>query len=527
MNIRIAAFCLLLACSAAAGGKPFRWATQGDPSSLDPHAQNEGLTNTVSALAYEPLLQYDKQMRLVPALALSFENPSPNTWVYRLRRGVKFQDGSAFTADDVVFSFERARQQPTGSFRLYANDAGAARKVDDYTVEFTTTAPNPSHAAAVANIFIMSRAWCEKNNSLRPQDIAAKEETFSSMHAMGTGPFILVSREPGVKTVHRGNTEWWGIKEGRFEGNVDTVEYRQVTNAATRMAAIKSGELDFVLDPPVQDIVRLREDPSFRVWEGPETRIIFLGMDQARDELLYSTVKGRNPFKDRRVRLALWQAIDTEAIRTQVMRGLSVPTGVALPDFKGSGLPASMDKRAPYDPAASKRLLADAGYPAGFGFTIQCPNNRYINDERICVALAGMWAKVGLEVKVDAMPRVQFFSKVFKLETSIYLYGWGSDAPDPIFTLKPVHHSRDDKGAGANNLGNYRNEELDRMIDAAAVELDAKARQAMIDRAMAIMRDEVLVIPLHRQVIPWVARVGLVVVHRPNNILYIPWVKVP
>jgi peptide/nickel transport system substrate-binding protein len=518
--------CLCLAICVDAPAAHFRWASQGDASSLDPHAQNENLTNQINSMVYEQLLQYDKEMKLVPWLATSWENPAPNKWIFHLRRGVKFHDGTPFTAGDVVFSFERVKTT-TASFRAYGADSGAARRIDDYTVEFTTAAPNPVETSTVASIFIMSRAWCEKNNAMRPQDITAREETFSARNAMGTGPYILTGREAGVKTTHRRNPDWWGSKEGRFEGNADTVEYRQITNAATRMAALKSGELDFVLDPALQDIPRLREDASLRIWEGHETRVIFLGFDQARDELLYSTVKGRNPFKDRRVRQALWQAIDTQALKTQVMRGLSVPTAIPLPDPAGSGLPAYMEKRPPYDPAAAKRLLAEAGYPGGFGFTLTCPNNRYINDEKICIALAAMWARAGLEVKVDALPRSQFFPKALKLDVSAFIWGWGSDSPDAIFTLKPVLHGRDAAGAGSNNVGDYRNAELDALIDAAATEMDAKRRQDMVNRAIAIVQDEVLVIPLHRQVIPWLSRAGVLVVHRPNNMLYLPWVKVP
>jgi peptide/nickel transport system substrate-binding protein len=513
-----------MAFAVLAPAQNFRWASQGDATSLDPHAQNENVTNQVNALVYESLLQYDKEMRLTPWLAASWENPDAKTWIFRLRRDVKFHDGTPLTADDVVFSFERAKQS-SASFKLYANEAGVARKIDDHTVEFTTTAPNPVETSHVATIFIMSRKWCEKNNATRPQDIRDKDEPYAARNAMGTGPFLLLAREPGVKTTFRRNPDWWGIKDGRYEGNVETVEYRQIGNAATRMAALRSGELDFVLDPPVQDIAKLKEDRSLKVWEGFESRVIFLGFDQARDELLYSTVKGKNPFKDRRVRMALYRAIDIEAIRTSVMRGLSVPTGIVLPDPKGAGLPASMEKRPAYDPAAARKLLAEAGYPAGFGFTLTCPNNRYINDEKICTALAAMWARVGLEVKVDAMPRALFFPKALKLDVSAFIWGWGGDAADAIFTLKPVLHSRQPTGEGTNNVGDYRNDELDAVIASLSGEMDRAKRQALINRAIAIVQDEVLVIPLHRQVIPWVSRAGVSVVHRPNNALFLPWVR--
>jgi peptide/nickel transport system substrate-binding protein len=521
------AILLLLALSfpLAAPAKHFRWATQGDAASMDPHAQNEGVTNQLSQMVYEQLAMYDREMRLVPWLATSWDNPSPTTWIFHLRRDVKFHDGSPFTADDVVFSFERAKETQA-SFRLYSNDSGVARRIDDYTVEFTTAVPNPVEASEVATIFIMSRKWCEKNAAMKPQDIRNKDEPYSARFAMGTGPFMLVAREPGVKTTWKRNPAWWGLREGKFSGNVTTVEYRQVENAATRMAALKSGELDFVLDPPVQNVATLKEDAALRVVEGNEARVIFIQMDQARDELLYSTVKGKNPFKDRRVRLALYQAIDIEAIRAQVMRGLSVPTGVLLPDPKGAGLPPAMERRPPYDVAAAKKLLAEAGYPNGFGFTLTCPNNRYINDEKICVALAAMWARIGLDVRVEALPRAQYFPKALKLDTSATMLGWGGDSPDAIFTLKPVLHSRQPTGAGTNNLGDYRNAELDALIASIEGEMDKAKRQAAIDKAMALVQDEVLMIPLHRQVIPWAMRSYVDVVHRSNNNLYVPWVTI-
>ncbi len=525
--MRTLILCLALLVSVPLPAKHFRWASQGDSASLDPHAQNEGLTNQINAMVYERLLDYDKQMKLVPRLATSWENPEPNRWVFKLRRDVKFHDGTPFSADDVVFSFDRARYT-TASFKLYAIDAGTARKIDDYTVEFVTASPNPVETSMVASIFIMSRAWCEKNKSARVQDITVREETFAALNSNGTGPFILVAREPGVKTTHRRNPDWWGAKAGMFEGNVDTVEYRQIANSATRISALRSGELDFVLDPPVQDVTSLKENSGVKVWEGQETRVIFVGVDQARDELLYSNVKGKNPFKDRRVRLALYQAIDAQALKTQVMRGLSVPTGIALPDPAGSGIPTSMEKRPPYDVAAAKRLLAEAGYPSGFGFTITCPNNRYINDEKICTALAAMWARVGLDVKVEAIPRAQFFPKALKLDVTAFIWGWGSDSPDAMFTLKPVLHSQDKaKGVGTNNVGDYRNAELDDLIDSAASEMDMARRQQMINRAIAIVQDEVLVMPLHRQVIPWASRAGVSVVHLPNNVLNLTWVRMP
>ena len=506
--------------------KNFRWSSQGDASTMDPHANNEGFNNGQSNQAYEYLTQRDKENRVIPWLATSWENVAPTKWIVHLRKGVKFQDGTPFTADDVIFSYDRARLSDS-TFKLYANQAGTARRIDDHTVEFTTPVPNPLMHESMGTIFIMSKAWAEKNNALRPQKFRDKEDTFASRNAMGTGPFRLVSYEPGIKTLHRKNNDWWGIREGKFDGNVDTIEYRPIGNSATRMAALKSGELDFVLDPAVQDVQKLKEDPALKVWEGDEIRVIIIGFDQSREELLYSDVKGKNPFKDVRVRKALYQAVDIEAIKMQIMRGLARPTAIAMMDPQRAGIRADLEKRLPYDPTAAKKLLADAGSPKGFGFTLNCPNDRYVNDEKICTALAAMWARIGVNTRVEVMPRTQYFQKMGKLDTSAYMLGWGGGSSDAIWMLKPVLHSRNDAGAGDANYGNSRNVKLDALIDAIEGEMDAPKRAGMIDEAVKLVQDEVLVLPLHRQVIPWVSRAGVSVVHRPSNIMTPMWVKMP
>ncbi len=526
MNFRLLLRSALLGLSSMAEARNFRWATQGDAATLDPHSQNETFNNSINELVYEALATRGKNMEIIPLLATSWSSPAPDKWIFKLRRGVRFHDGSPFTADDVVFSFNRARESAV-AFRTYSNQAGIARKVDDYTVEFTTPVPNPVMADTVASIYIMSKTWCEKNKVMKPQDFTNKEETYAVRHAMGTGAYKLVIWDQGVKILHEKNPDWWGIKEGLYEGNVDTIEYRPIANAATRMAALKSGQVDFVLDPPVQDVLRLREDRDLKVWQGSENRIIFLGFDQGRNELLYSDVKGKNPFKDRRVRLALYQAIDINALKTQVMRGLSVPTAIALQDPKNATVPDSLEVRHPFDPAKAKQLLTEAGYANGFGFTLTCPNDRYINDEKICVAVSAMWARIGLNVKVETMPKSQYFPRAEKQDVSAYMLGWGGGSSDPIFVLKPVMHSRDNKGNGAANYGNAKNEELDALIDKLEGEMNTAERQKMIAQAVKLMQDDVYVIPLHRQVIPWVSRKDVFVVHRSGNTLNPIWVKVP
>ena len=526
-SIAALAAALLIAASPLASAKTLRWSSQGDYLTADPMAQNELLTNSINGHVYESLVVRGKKLEIQPGLAASWKQMSPTVWVFNLRKGVKFHDGSDFKADDVVFSIKRL-QGPTSNFRVYGNAVGEPRKIDDYTVELTTPVPNPVMLEMLANsLFMMSKSWCEKNNAVKTQDFTNEKEAYTARNAMGTGPYLLVSREPDVKSVFKQNPNWWGLKEpGYFDGNVDEIVYTPVKSEGTRMAALLSGDLDFILDPPVQDIEKIKQDPKVKVYEGRENRIIFLQMDQARDELLYSNVKGKNPFKDKRVRQAFYQAIDVDAIHKVVMRGMSVPTAINLPNPDAAGIPKSMDKRYPFDVGAAKKLMAEAGYPNGFELGMDCPNNRYINDEKICLAVAAMLSKIGITVKVAAIPRAQYFPKAQRMEISFCMLGWGGATTDAIFTLQPVLHSRNDKGDGDYNWGNYKDAAFDAMIDEAKGDTDMKRRQATINKAMQYFHDNVFMIPLHLQVIPWAARANVEVIHRADNWLQATWVKI-
>jgi len=500
-----------------------RWANRGDPQTTDPHSQNEGLTNNLNQLVYEFLVGRDKKLDLEPQLAVSWQQIDPVTWRFKLRPGVKFHDGTPFTADDVVFSFQRAAET-TSQLRVYSNAAGVPTKIDDLTVEFKTNGPNPIELEHIATINIMSKAWCEKNKATKPQDFTHKEDMITAHKANGTGAYMLKSREPDVKTVLVKNPNWWGIKEGKFEGNVDEVIFTPIGSDATRLAALVSGEIDLINDPPVQDVPRLKQNPDVKVFEGVENRVVFIGMDQKSDELLYSNVKGKNPFKDKRVRQALYQAIDIETLRATTMRGLSKPTGAMLP----APLPwiVEPEKRLPFDRAKAKQLLAEAGYSKGFEVTLDCPNNRYVNDEKICQALAAMWSQIGVTTNVTAMPRANYFPKLEKRDTSLYMLGWGGAATDPIFILQPVLHSSNKKGDGDYNYGEYANPKLDALVDQIKTELDVEKRRKLINEALMIQHDEILHLPLHRQVIPWASRSTVTAVHLANNNVIPNWVTV-
>lgn len=497
-----------------------RWAGRGDMQTTDPHSQNEGLTNNINSLVYEFLVQRDKKLGLVPSLAESWTQVNPTTWRFKLRPGVKFHDGTPFTADDVVFSYERARSD-TSQLRAYSNAAGIPKKIDDLTVEFTTNGPNPIMLEHVATINIMSKAWCEKHKCMKPQNFAGKEDMITAREANGTGPYSLVSRQPDVKTVLKKNPNWWGIKAGDFDGNIDDVVYTPIVSDATRVAALISGEVDLINDPPPQDVPRLSQTPNIKVIEGVENRIVFLGMDQARDELLYSSVKGKNPLKDKRVRQALYQAIDIDTIHKNTMRGLSRPTGAILPSSVTST--PEIEKRLPYNRDAAKKLLADAGYPNGFEVTLDCPNNRYVNDERICQAIAAMWSQIGVATKVNGMPRALYFPKLEKTDTSIFMLGWGGASTDAIFTLQPVLSTWNGKGDGDFNYGRFSNAKVDELTAKVKVDMDARSRLAEIHQALLALNGEVNLIPLHRQVIPWASRSNVTTIHRADNNVRPDW----
>ncbi len=500
--------------------KPLHWASQGDILTMDPHAQNEGLTIAGSSYVYEPLVQYNEQFELAPGLATAWEQPSPTLWRFTLRENVKFHDGAPFEADDVVFSVKRA-MAPTSHFKAYVNGIKDVRAVDGHTVEIETEGPNPVLLRQLTNVFIMNRDWAEKNNAAQPQDFSKKEETFSARNTNGTGPYKLVSREVDVRTVFEENTDWWGKADKK--GNVTKVTYTPIKQNATRTAALLSGEIDFVLDPAAQDLDRLRQQA--KVVEGNEYRTIYLGLDQKSPELKYSSVKGSNPFADVRVREALYRAIDVEALKKAVMRGLSAPTGTMIAP-QVNGWSEDLAKRQSFDAERAKQLLSEAGYADKLSFTLDCPNNRYINDEAICQALVAMWARVGVKAQLNAMPRATYFPKVQNYDTSAYLFGWGVPTFDALYTLQSLLRSKGEGADGSFNYGNYSNAEVDALIDQVKTETDDAKRTAAIRKALEIHASEYGHIPLHDQVIPWAMGKNVNVVHRADNRLTMEWVTI-
>jgi peptide/nickel transport system substrate-binding protein len=487
----------------AASAATLRWANDGDAASMDPATRQETVQLSLLANIYEPLVRRKRDLGLEPALATSWEQISPTVWRFHLRPGVKWQDGSPFTADDVVFTLQRI-EAPDSQMRAPMAGVKEGRKVDDLTVDIETFTPDPIFLQEQTNLLIMSKAWCEAHNATKPVTVG-KEDNYALHNAMGTGPFRLVSREPDRKTVMEKNPLWWD----KPEHNLDRVEFNVIASAPTRVAALLSGEVDMIYTVPPQDIARIKQTEGLKVLETPELRTIYLGFDQSRDALPSSDVKGKNPFKDVRVRQAVALAIDENAIASRVMLGLGKP----IWEMWGPGVngyDAALDVRPKVDPAKAKQLLADAGYPNGFRVMLDCPNDRYVMDEQICTAIVSMLARVGIKVDLNAQTKTKFFNKINEPDynTDFYLLGWTPatyDAHNVLYTLLGTRNGK----RGEVNDGGYSNAALDDLIDKIGVETDAAKRLALISQSVALVQKDVATVPLHQQVIVWAAKSNL------------------
>jgi peptide/nickel transport system substrate-binding protein len=494
--------------AAAADARTLKWARSGDSLTLDPHGQNEGPTTALNNHIYETLTERDHTGKLGPALAVSWKilETDPTIWEFKLRPGVKFHDGSALTADDVVFSYQRA-MQPTSDFKGYLTAVDTVSKVDDATVHIKTKGPNPLIVNNTTSIFIMSKAWAEKNNAVKAQDFKNKEENFSVRNAMGTGPYMLVSREPDVKTVMKRNENYWG--KGQVPLEVSEIIYTPIKSDATRVAALLSGEVDFVQDVPVQDIAKLKGDPKLRVTSGPENRTIFFGMNLTDADLKSDDVTGKNPFSDKRVRQAMNMALNRAAIQRVVMRGESVPTGVIMPPFV-TGWTKELDAAPAADVAGAKKLLADAGYPNGFTTTMHCPNDRYVNDEAICQAAVGMFGQIGIKVNLVSQSKSIHFTLIQKNppESDFYLLGWGVPTFDSHYIFSFLYNTRSGS-LGSWNATGYANKEIDAKILSITTETNLDKRNATIAEIWKTLKDEAIYLPIHHQSLSYATKSNL------------------
>ena len=492
-----AAVSALILTVSIADAKPIRWARSADALTLDPHAQNEGPTHTMLHQIYEPLMQRTIDGKLLPTLALSWKlTADPTVWEFKLRPNVKFHNGEAFTADDVVFSLTRALQ-PTSDMKGTISFVDSISKVDDMTVNIKTKGPNPLVPDTLTNTYMMSKAWAEANNTTTVQDYKEKKDNYAVRNANGTGAYKLVSREQDVKTVLARNDGYWA--KGTIPLGIEEVTYLTIKSDATRVAALLSGEVDIVQDVPVQDIDRLGKTPGYRVNIGAENRTIFFGMDVGSPELKSSDIKGRNPFADLKVRQAINMSIDRVAINRAVMRGQSVSAAIVAPPFV-NGYAKAMDELPKVDLVAAKKLLTEAGYPNGFSVTLNCPNDRYINDEAICQAAVSMLAKIDIKVNLSAGPKGPHFNLIQKNppETEFYMLGWGVPTYDSHYVFSYLYQTRSGKD-GTWNAMRYSNPDADTLITSLTTDTDLAKRNATIAKIWQILHPATLYIPLHHQ----------------------------
>lgn len=482
------------------------WSMQGDALTLDPMSQNEGPTNAVARQIYETLVGRNVEMTIDPQLATEWRTIDPETWEFTLRQGVTFHDGAAFTAEDVVFSFERAKHEAS-DFKSYIGTVTGVEAVDDYTVRITTDGPNPILLSQISNIFIMDKDWAEANGSANPQNYAAQEETFAVRNANGTGPFSVELREQDVRTVFQKNPNWWGADQ--YPVNIDAIELRPINNAATRVAALLSGEIDVVTAVPLQDIGRVSATPNLKLEQINQIRTIFFGMDIGADSLRHTD--GPNPFADPKVREAMYRAIDIEAIRQKVMRDLAFPAGI-ITSPGVDGYTPELDERLAFDVEGAKALMAQSGFPDGFSAQLDCPNDRYNNDEAICQATVGMLAQIGIDVTLNAQSKSLHFPLIQNRETDFYMLGWGVPTLDSHYVFDFLY-----KSDGTWNATGFADARLDELVAAMAREVDLEKRNAMIQEAWEIAKASNAYLPLHHQVIVWASKDTVTLPIRPND----------
>jgi peptide/nickel transport system substrate-binding protein len=503
-----------------AEARNFTWAYNADVLTLDPHSSNNTFTNSFLGNVYEALVRHNDRIEIEPALAESWERVSPTVWRFELRRGVVFHNGESFDADDVVFTWARVRSPGSLAGNLLGQ-IKEVRKTGSHTVEIETHRPFPILLAAITQFYMMDEGWSRANNAAEAANLAQQVESGATRAANGTGPFRIVDRRPDERTVLEPHTRWWD----RPAHNLTRVTFQPIRSAATRTASVLSGAIDANVEVPLQDIPRLLQDSRVQVVEGPELRTIYLGFDHQRDQLLYSDVQGRNPLQDRRVREAIYRAIDVEALVRGVMRGKAWPAGMMVSPYL-AGAPRELNERLAFDPEASRRLLAEAGYPNGFSVGIVCPNDRYVNDERTCQAIAGMLARVGIRLQLQSEPTSVWSRRTANRDFSIFMLGHaGLPLADSYSTLNEVLRTNT-RTSGGLNYGRWSNAAFDALVERAAEAADEESRRRFIREALAIEREEIAHVPLFQQPIAWAARRGIELRQAPDNRLRLWLVRV-
>ncbi len=520
MTFKATAIGLVFLAASAAQAAEFKWASTTDPQTMDPHAVNSAAVLGFLNNVYEGLVRRGKDMNVEPALATSWEPIGDGEgWRFTLREGVTFHDGSTFDAQDVLFSYQRASDEVSDTRSWFA-PISEVKVVDDYTVDFMTTAPNPLFPSSIANWMIVDQGWAEANDAALPDK---ETGNYATLNTNGTGAFQITAREPGLRTVLEPFDGWWG----EAEHNTTRAEFNPIQNSATAVAALLSGDVDMIEPVPIQDVARLQGNDEVEVIQGIEARVIMLGFDHQAEALKYTDDAGKpNPFRDARVRQAVAHAVNVDAILATIMRG-NAEAASQLVSPAMSGYSAANAERPAYDVEAAKALLAEAGYADGFSFGLKCPNDRYLNDEAVCQAIVSMLAQIGLTAELDAMPVRNYWPELREDNYDMYLLGWSPgtfDAEHPVRFL--VATPNEEKKLGSWNFGGFSNARVDELLPQIQSELDEGTRQAMLDEVTSIIQDEQVYVPMYVQPLVWGTRSNIELTQRPDNFFILRWVTV-
>ncbi len=507
-----------LAAAALAGGVAFaphaaaqelKIAVAADVTSIDPHFFNLFPNNNIAEHIFDKLVQMDADSRMIPGIATSWKTLDPTTWEFKLRKGVKFHDGSELTAEDVAFSIDRVAQIPNspGPFVAYTKAIVGKQIVDPYTIRFKTAAPHPLMPNDLSTIYIVSRKVAT----------GASTEDFNTGKAtVGSGRFRFVRYANGDRVELARNDAYWGEK-----APWEKVTFRIVKNEASRVAALLSGDVDAIEQPPIADLPRVKSDPRFTVSSKISHRVIYFNFDHLERTSPFVTGKdgkplAKNPLRDLRVRKAISKAINRPAIAERVMEGQATPAGQLVSEKLFGNVPGM--KAEAYDPDGAKKLLAEAGYPDGFNLTIHGPSGRYVNDEKIVQAVAQMLTRVGIVSKVETAPMGPYSGRASKQEFSFHMVGWGAstgEASSPLRSLLATFNR--DKGLGAVNWGRYSNAKVDYVVEQAIQQVDDENRRAMLQQATKLAMDDLGIMPVHFQYTIWATKKGVAYAPRTDE----------
>ncbi len=503
-----------------------RIASAFDPQTMDPHSLALQYHTRVDFQIYEGLVGRDRNYRLVPVLATSWAQTDPLTWRFKLRPGVHFHDGSLFTAEDAVFSFERALMPPSQR-QFVLKGVKRVRMVDPLTIDFELSAPDAWLPQKLVLVAMMSKRWAQAHHVERAQDFNARQETFAVRNANGTGAYELQRYEPDIRTTLKAFGQWWN-RASPDNGNVDEVSFVTIRSDATRLAALQSGEVDLVLDPPYQDVEPLRHDPAIAVTQVADISTDYLTFDQA-SAALPGVAPGpdgrpRNPFKDLRVRRAVYQAINIDLVIQKVLKGLAAPTGELLAPEFGAPAPDHVAPRLRYDPVHARALLREAGYADGFDLTMDCVNVAF--REHVCQAIAAMLTQVGIRTTLRTSASTQFFPMLTQGRVSLAEFGFTGTQEDAWQGLNGLLHTWDKDGGGTFNAGRYSNARLDALIDAVRTEPDPAKWKVLVADALGLAADDIAYVPLYRRTLSWVMQKKVHVVMLPDDTIPVRWASI-